>query len=43
MATDTATCSSAAVLGIQGRCRGRAKPEPGLVFGEAFIDHRQPA
>jgi hypothetical protein len=26
-----------------GACRNLAKTEPGLVFYEAFVDHRQPA
>jgi hypothetical protein len=43
ISTSTPTCSSAAVLGSRGRCRGRAKPEPDLVFDEAFVDCRQPA
>jgi hypothetical protein len=30
-------------LGIQSRRPGWIKPEPGLVFDEAFVDHRQPA
>jgi hypothetical protein len=30
-------------LGIQGRYRGRAKPEPGLVLDEVFVCERQPA
>jgi hypothetical protein len=30
-------------LGIQGQRAGQAKPKPGLVFDEAFVDHRQPA
>jgi hypothetical protein len=25
------------------RVHDRVKPEPGLVFGEAFVDYRQPA
>jgi len=28
---------------IQGACRDLAKTEPGLVFYEGFVDHRQPA
>jgi hypothetical protein len=43
MATDTATRSSAAVLGSRADGPGWVKPEPGLAFGEAFVDHRQPA
>jgi hypothetical protein len=30
-------------LEIQGRCLRRVEAEPGLVFDEAFVDHRQPA
>jgi hypothetical protein len=41
--TDTPTCSSTAVLGSRARRRDRVKSEPGLVFDEAFVDHRQPA
>jgi hypothetical protein len=36
-------CSIPGGLGIQGRCRIWAEPKPGLVFDEAFVDHRQPA
>jgi len=30
-------------LGIQEACPVQAKVEPGRVFDEAFVDHRQPA
>lgn len=30
-------------LGIQGGCPSRTEREPGLVFGEALVDHRHPA
>jgi len=29
-------------LGIQSRWPSWVKPDPGLIFDEAFVDHRQP-
>jgi hypothetical protein len=43
MATDAPTPQQRHGFGIQGACRNLAKTEPGLVFYEAFVDHRQPA
>ena len=43
MATNTPTCSSAAVLGSRADAAAKATPETGLVFDEAFVDQRQPA
>src|SRR5580704_17579580 len=42
-ATDTASWSSAAVSGSRADAEAGPKPEPGPVFDEAFVDHRQPA